>query len=109
MIAQIDRELASMDELKKQIISKNLPHGEQRSLHEIDRADREKIRFQQASRNIEAFQIVKGFDEMSHPKKASPIQFTLIGMAAGGVLLVIVLFLKYFIAFYRRYHQKEGA
>lgn len=107
MIAQLDHELSALNELKKRTGTKSGDDNINLYLKSIDLAER-KVQYQQASRNIEAFQIVKGFDGMNKPKKASPTRYSLAGLSFGLALLVFMLFLKYFVEYYRAYHQKHA-
>jgi hypothetical protein len=106
MIAQIDHELKSMDELKKQILTTTSTQENADLFTKSVELLEKKIRYQQAARDIEAFQIVKGFDGMNKPKRASPIKYAIGGASVGLGLLILLLFIKYFTEYYRDYHQK---
>ena len=109
MIAELDQELLALQELKKQILTQTKLGDDVVELYTRSVELKEKkIRFEQEAKSIEIFQIVKGFDGMNKPKKASPMQFSLLGAGAGFALLVFLSFLKFFAEYYRNYHQKQS-
>jgi hypothetical protein len=108
MVIHIDEELSAMNELKKQMVTLNNTGDNAIDLYtKTIELTEKKIKYQQELKNIEAFQIVKGFDGMNKPKTASPGLYSFAGAGAGIALLAFLLFLKYFVDYYRDYHQNQ--
>ena len=107
LIAEIDRELKGLDEVKTQITTRaQASFLNPAALYTAPvELTKQKIQYQLGLSDNTAFNLVQGFDAMSRIAKLSPVVYALIGVLAGVAVLFMLLFLKYFWSYYRKYRQ----
>lgn len=111
MIAEIDRELQSIEEVKKQFDSKMKaaflnPSDLFRASMELQER---KINLQIALKDIRAFRLVEGLYERGQKVKFPALLLGAIGFVGGCVVLMVVLFAKFFLGYYDEYKQTANA
>jgi hypothetical protein len=109
MIAGIDRELASLQQLKVQSDPKSLAN----SFHPSDlyvqtvNLTEKRVSYELRLKNSNIFQLVQGFDALSRSTKLSVIAYILVGLGMGIAVLLPVLFMNYFWRYYKGYRQSH--
>lgn len=105
LIKKIDQEIGAMNDIKKEINSSvQATYLDPSQLYvETIELFRERMRLQVRRDEVETVHLIKGFDELLIDKKASTILAGLIGFFIGFTLLCLILFLKFFAAYFKRY------
>lgn len=111
MIAEIDRELQSIEEVKKQFDSKIKaaflnPSDLFRATLELQER---KINLQISLNDIRAFRPVQGSNAMGKKVKMPAIIMGAIGFIGGSIVLMGILFGKFFLRYYHEHKQTINA
>ena len=110
MIERIDREIAAMEGVKKQVDGNSKANYLNPSDLYSQTVDlfKEKIQYEIAREEIKEIHLIKPFDSLTIDAKMSKLLAALIGLGLGFVLFWIVVFLLYFNSYYRS-HPRPAA
>jgi hypothetical protein len=111
MMVEIDRELKSIEEVKNQFDNKTKatflnPSDLFRTSVDLQE---KKVNLQIKLKDIRAFRPVQGSMAMSKKIKLPAPLMAAIGFIGGCVVLLMVLFVKFFLGYYREYNQSVNA
>ena len=108
MIARINMELSSMDEVKKQVTKTQATYLNPSELYASSvRLYEQKTEYEILAREIETIHLLKGFDSLTINAKTSLIQAILIGFGVGTGVLLLILFIRFFMSYFKQYEQKH--
>jgi hypothetical protein len=109
MIAEIDQELASLQQFKAHAEPKTLANFLNPSAlyTEAVNLTEKRVNYELRLRNSNIFQLVQGFDALSRTTKLSIVSYILAGFGIGVAMLLPVLFIKYFGGYYKGYRQSH--
>ena len=110
MIERIDREIAAMEGVKKQVdANRQATYLNPSELYSktVD-LFKEKIHYEIAREEIKEIHLIKPFDTLTINAKMSNVLAALIGLGSGFILFWIIVFLLYFGSYYRS-HPRPAA
>lgn len=109
VINKINGEILAMDEIKKQVSSKM-------QATYLNPADlfaksvdlyKEKTEYEIKLQEIKSVHLIKGFESMTIDAKMNKLLVALIGFVAGSLILLALLFLKFFINYFKLYEHSH--
>lgn len=107
MIAEIDRELASLKQIKGETDAKALANSFNPSdlYMAVVNLSEKKVNYELHLKNNNVFQLVQGFEMLSRSSRFSKTLAGVIGFCVGVGILMLILFIRYFRGYYRQYSQ----
>lgn len=107
MIAEIDRELASLKQLKGETDPKVLANSFNPSdlYMAVVNLSEKKVSYELHLKNNNVFQLVQGFDTLSRSSRFSKTLAAAMGFCVGFGILMVILFIRHFSGYYRQYRQ----
>lgn len=109
VISKINSEIQAMDEIKKQVSSKvqaTYLNPADLFAKSVD-LYKEKTEYEIKLQEIKSVHLIKGFESMTINAKMNKLFVALIGLVAGSLILLAVLFLKFFINYYKLYERSH--
>jgi hypothetical protein len=104
MIAKIEREIASMEEVKAVPGNKVADYINPAELYAGSvKLYKEKILFEIRRDQIKSVQLIKGFDSLTIDAKQSKVVVAIIGFSIGFACLCLFLFMQFFIRYFTVY------
>jgi hypothetical protein len=102
LIKKIDEEIAAMDEIKKQTNSREMATYVAPSDLFASSVDIYKLRAESELRlkEVQAVHLVKGFGSLIKDAKMSKTLAAIIGIVVGGLLAVVIVFIRFFNQYY---------
>lgn len=109
LISKIDEEISAMAQVKSQVAREAQATYLNPSLLYTQTVDlfREKLSLQLKKQEIESIHLVKSFDSLSFDRKVPLLILMIVGIVAGMLLLSVVLFLKFFVSYFRGYQSSH--
>jgi hypothetical protein len=110
MISRIDHELKLLDDVK----THTAYEAQASALKPSDlftssvELTEKKIEYEQKLKNEQLIVVVDGFARVVSEAKMPLTLLLLLGVLSGGLIAIIVLFIKYFITYYNRYRKTES-